>query len=555
MKVFVGYDSREDIAYRVCEHSIRARNKEIEVVPLVQSKLRKNGLYNRDIDPLASTEFTFTRFLVPHLMEYQGWAIFCDCDIIFKIDVAEIFAQADDKYAVMVVQHDYTPAEGTKMDNQTQTVYPRKNWSSVILWNCNHPSNAQVNLDLINDPEKTGQFFHRFQWLSDNEIGSLDNSYNWLVGWYKEPHDGTPKVIHYTEGGPWFPNYENCEYGALWERERADYEKTLVPVIPIHPYSTLPPEVNNVIEEMLKYRVDANNEYYETSVDRLIEGVKNLAKKNHLVAVDTGVENVKYDEKGHNYDPFLKNFILGSGGQITVWDKVEQSNTPVVLRGLGKRKQIKHCLEHGRDFYYIDTGYFGNVRKKVYHRITKNALQNIGPIISRPRDRLKMLDWRPTKFRPGKNILLCPPSAKVMAFFELDLDKWMEDTLATLKLYTDRPVIVRLKQGRSVRVTTDTMADALKNDIHCLITFNSIAATEALLLGKPAITLGPNAAQLLCSQSLADVEKPFIPTLDEVEEWAAHLSYCQFTELDMRSGFAWSTLNENSNISSSSTKE
>ena len=99
------------------------------------------------------------------------------------------------------------------------------------------------------------------------------------------------------------------------------------------------------------------------------------------------------------------------------------------------------------------------------------------------------------------------------------------------------------------------MADALKNDIHCLITFNSIAATEALLLGKPAITLGPNAAQLLCSQSLAAVETPYIPTLDEVEEWAAHLAYSQFTELEMRNGYAWSILNENSNLPISNTKE
>jgi hypothetical protein len=139
-----------------------------------------------------------------------------------------------------------------------------------------------------------------------------------------------------------------------------------------------------------------------------------------------------------------------------------------------------------------------------------------------------------------------------MKFFDLDLDQWMEETLTTLKSYTDRPIITRLKQSRSVRQNDDTLAMALSNDVHCLVTFNSIAATEALLLGKPAITLGPNAAQNLCKQSLSEIETPYVPTLDEVEEWAAHLAYSQFTEEEMRSGYAWAILNETSNLPSSS---
>jgi hypothetical protein len=248
----------------------------------------------------------------------------------------------------------------------------------------------------------------------------------------------------------------------------------------------------------------------------------------------------------------LENFILGAGGQITTWDMIENQMTPVAIRGIAKRKQIHSCWEKGRDFYYIDTGYFGNGKRKLYHRITKNHLQNIYPTVHRSRDRLAATGWQPTKFRRGRNVLLCPPSAKVMKFFDLDLDQWMEETLTTLKSYTDRPIITRLKQSRSVRQNDDTLAMALSQDVHCLVTFNSIAATEALLLGKPAITLGPNAAQNLCKQSLSDIETPYIPTLDEVEEWAAHLAYSQFTEEEMRSGYAWAILNETSNLPSSS---
>lgn len=219
MKVYVGYDPREDIAYQVCKHSIISRNKEVDVVPLVQKDLRSSGQYSRPIDTLASTEFTFTRFLIPELMNYNGWAVFCDCDIIFIEDIKQLFDQADDKFAVMCVKHDYTPQEGIKMDGQRQTIYPRKNWSSVVLWNCGHPSNKKLTKEMVNDLDLTGAYFHRFSWLNDNEIGELKTEWNWLVGWHQEPKDGKPKAIHYTEGGPWFENYRNCEYSREWKTE------------------------------------------------------------------------------------------------------------------------------------------------------------------------------------------------------------------------------------------------------------------------------------------------------------------------------------------------
>ena len=552
MKVFVGYDPREDAAYNVCKYSITARNSNADVIPIKQSELREHGIYTRDIDPLSSTEFTFTRFLVPHLSEYKGWALFCDCDFLFQCDVNEIFKQADDQYAVMVVKHDYNPKEGEKMDGCKQLPYPRKNWSSLILWNCGHPANAGLTPEVINNTDNTGQYFHRFQWLDDSLIGPLSHVYNWLVNWYKEPVDGHPEALHYTEGGPWFNEWKHCEYGYHWEAERNQYEKSLISVPPKHKFATLPDEMNNIIDKMIEYRMDSNNEYYTTTRQDLINEIdKNLSPK-RIFAVDS---EFRYARKGNIYDPMLEHFMVGAGGQITTWDMIENNMTPVVIRGIAKRKQIHSCWQTCRDFYYIDTGYFGNGKRKNYHRITKNHLQNIYPTVDRPLDRLSATGWKPTKFRKGRNILVCPPSAKVMKFFDLDLDQWMETTMHTLKKHTDRPIVIRLKQSRSVRQNDDTLAMALAQDVHCLVTFNSIAATEALLLGKPAITLGPNAAQNLCKHSLADIETPYIPTLDEVESWAAHLSYAQFTEEEMRSGYAWSILNENSNLPSSDSAE
>jgi hypothetical protein len=182
MKIFVGYDTREDITYQVCEHSIKQHQPKAEVLPLKMKELREAGLYTRPTDPLSTTEFTFSRFLIPYMTNYTGWAVFCDCDFVWTVDAAELFAQADDRYAVMVVKHDYTPAPGVKMDNQKQIPYPRKNWSSMMLWNCAHPANRAVTPEMVN--KETGQYLHRFSWLKDEEIGTVDHCWNWLVGWY-----------------------------------------------------------------------------------------------------------------------------------------------------------------------------------------------------------------------------------------------------------------------------------------------------------------------------------------------------------------------------------
>lgn len=224
LKIYIGWDSREDIAYQVAKLSIENHaTVPVEIIPLKQKELRKKELYWREVDKLAATEFTFTRFLIPELNEFKGWALFIDCDFVFLDDVKKIFDQADSKYAIMCAQHKYTPKPGIKMDGQQQHIYPRKNWSSMMLINCEHPSNRVVTKEFVNDPHKTGAHLHRFSWLKDKEIGKLSHEYNWLVGWYKEPEDGSPKVLHYTEGGPWFKEYENCEYANEWYRVERQY--------------------------------------------------------------------------------------------------------------------------------------------------------------------------------------------------------------------------------------------------------------------------------------------------------------------------------------------
>ena len=138
---------------------------------------------------------------------------------IFLEDVQKLFDLADDRYAVMCAHHDHTPKPGTKMDGQQQTLYPRKNWSSMVLWNCGHEKNKAVTTELVNNPDTTGKYLHRFAWLDDSEVGEVSHEWNWLVDWYNEPEDGSPKAIHFTEGGPWFENYRYCTYHQLWKNE------------------------------------------------------------------------------------------------------------------------------------------------------------------------------------------------------------------------------------------------------------------------------------------------------------------------------------------------
>ena len=224
LNIYVGYDSKEDIAYRVCKHSILKRSSaNVKIRSLKLYELIANKLYNRTIDPLASTEFTYSRFLVPTLNNFKGWAVFCDCDFLFFENVEKILNNIDESKAVYCVQHDYTPKEKHKMDGQKQTIYPRKNWSSFILFNCSHPSNKKLSVDLVNS--ETGSYLHQFKWLKDSEIGSLDERWNWLEGWTSKHNNKKPFAVHYTRGGPWFEEWQDVEFANEWIEERDDYLK------------------------------------------------------------------------------------------------------------------------------------------------------------------------------------------------------------------------------------------------------------------------------------------------------------------------------------------
>lgn len=218
LKIFVGWDAREDVAYQVCKKSIYDRSSiEVEVIPLIQSELRTEGCYKRLPDEKAATDFTFTRFFVPYLMNYSGKAVFCDCDFLWDCDAKEILDLFDPQYAVQVVKHNYVPTESIKMDNKVQYQYPKKNWSSMILWNCEHPDNMKLTPEFLN--QAAGSTLHQFKWLKEVDVGEISHIYNWLEGWYKEPKDGTPKVVHYTRGGPWFLEYQDVDYAELWLQE------------------------------------------------------------------------------------------------------------------------------------------------------------------------------------------------------------------------------------------------------------------------------------------------------------------------------------------------
>ena len=222
LKVFVGYDSREDIAWQVCRHSLlRHSGDAVEAIPLRQSTLRELGLYTRPRDLGASTEFSLTRFLTPYLAAGSQWVAFCDCDFLFTTDIRHAFENLDPAKALYCVQHDYTPAYRIKMDGKPQALYPRKNWSSFMIFNCEHPDVKALTPQVVNSAPPA--YLHRFEWIKDDSaIGALDLDWNFLEGEYPKP-DYTPRVIHYTNGGPWFEQWQNCDFADLWICERDLY--------------------------------------------------------------------------------------------------------------------------------------------------------------------------------------------------------------------------------------------------------------------------------------------------------------------------------------------
>lgn len=219
LKVFIGYDPKEDEAWNVCGFSIlRHAKSSVTIHPLKQSVLRELGLYTRDFDAGASTEFSISRFLTPYLNSNEGWVVFVDCDFLFTVDIKNVLKGLDDSKAVYVVKHDYTPSKTFKMDGAAQSIYPRKNWSSFMVFNCAHQDVKSLSPAIVN--AASPKYLHRFEWVKDdNHIGELPLSWNFLEGEYEVPSN-LPYAIHYTNGGPWFEDWQEVDFAEDWRKER-----------------------------------------------------------------------------------------------------------------------------------------------------------------------------------------------------------------------------------------------------------------------------------------------------------------------------------------------
>ena len=318
----------------------------------------------------------------------------------------------------------------------------------------------------------------------------------------------------------------------------------------------LRPELKETIDKILYSIATQSNTHAIEAIQDVMDSVKNP----NLICIDSGIKKVEKKVKGSFgiVDSFIMGMALGSGGKYIRADDVNDywdHPAPFLVRGLGKQKIIKECIARGKDFYFMDTGYLGNNPsprnpngKKTYHRIVKNALQNLHmpDRDENPNayggERWKQLGIQFKDPVPGRKVLIVPPSEKVMKYFEEDLDQWIQSTILEIKKHTNRPVEVRKKPSREARVSSSTMEQALEEDVHCMVTYNSIAALESMVYGKPAIVLGPNCAQDIAENSLHRIEFLKHPGRKPLTFLCRYLSNNQFTYEEMLNGYAWRTL-------------
>jgi hypothetical protein len=215
LRVFIGYDPVESVAFYTLAHSILRRSSvPVSIAPVARSQLK--GVYTRSRGPTESTDFSLTRFLVPWLCGFDGWSIYMDCDMLCRADIAEL-GKAMEHHpdrALLVCKHDYVPTTSRKFLDRVQTTYPRKNWSSLMAMN--NKLCRSLTPDYVNSASPPD--LHRFAWLEDRSIGELPLEWNWLVGEY--PHNPGAKIVHFTLGGPYFQAYRDCDYAAEWFAER-----------------------------------------------------------------------------------------------------------------------------------------------------------------------------------------------------------------------------------------------------------------------------------------------------------------------------------------------
>jgi lipopolysaccharide biosynthesis glycosyltransferase len=216
IRIFIGYDPREPVAYNVLSHSIQVRSSQpVAITPINLSQLKAQMW--RDRAGIQSTEFSFSRFLTPYLCNYDGWAIFMDCDMLVLDDISKLWDLRDEKFTVQCVKHNHIPKETRKFLNQTQTVYEKKNWSSVMLLNCGKCQN--LTPEYINTA--SGLELHCFRWLSDEkQIGTIPHRWNHLVDYDPAEKIDAISNLHFTSGGPYYEAYKNCGYSDVWIKER-----------------------------------------------------------------------------------------------------------------------------------------------------------------------------------------------------------------------------------------------------------------------------------------------------------------------------------------------
>ena len=214
IRLIVGFDQREAVAYHVfCQTVLEKASCPVSFIPLAINTLSSYHESKSD----GSNRFTYSRFLTPYLCEFEGWAIYMDGDMVCRADIAELLALRDETKPVMVVQHNYQTRFGTKYLGNKNENYPRKNWSSVILWNCQHPENRILTPEFIQN--QTGAYLHRFSWLKDHDIGVLPPEWNWLTTEY--PDNSSAKILHYTLGTPCFRDYSNAPMATDWHAAHA----------------------------------------------------------------------------------------------------------------------------------------------------------------------------------------------------------------------------------------------------------------------------------------------------------------------------------------------
>lgn len=228
--LYIGFDSTnygQELAYEVCKRSVLRFTKNVKIVKLDKNELQKKKIYTRQNDD-GSTEFTYTRFLVPFLNNYEGTAIFCDSDFLWRCDINILNQYINTDKAVFCVKHEYNEClNNLKMDGKKQEWYPRKNWSSLMIFNCSHNDIKKLNINSIKN--KSAQWLHRFEWTDDINIGELPKSFNYLLGYYSDINE--PNAVHLTDGGPWYSSwykkliFTDKKYEIEWLKYLNDYEK------------------------------------------------------------------------------------------------------------------------------------------------------------------------------------------------------------------------------------------------------------------------------------------------------------------------------------------